>query len=170
LANSGPDILAVSAEHHPDQPAHASLRFDGGQGPDRGAILHTAPNAPLNSATFLGGYTIEVFFKLPDPFVGDHAWMGLLSWEGRSGDAGKHSGWSPLETTCSLNISPERFLQYVVYPADRDADPTSWSHTLPVGREPGGALPRHRHPGPPLRARRDLFRPAVRPGLLRLAG
>ena len=134
LANSGPDILTVSTEHHPGQPAHASLRFDGGKGPDRGAILHTAPNAALNSMTFGGGYTIEVFLKLPDPFVGDHAWMGILSWEGRSGDAGKHSGWSPLEPTCSLNLSPERFLQYVVYPADRDADPTSWSHALPVGR------------------------------------
>jgi hypothetical protein len=134
LANSGPDILTVSTEHHPGQPAHASLRFDGGKSPDRGAILHTAPTAALNGMTFASGYTIEVFLKLPDPFVGDHAWMGILSWEGRSGDAGKHSGWSPLEPTCSLNLSPERFLQYVVYPADRDADPTSWSHAVPVGR------------------------------------
>ncbi|MDM4718737.1 hypothetical protein QTQ03_03685 [Micromonospora sp. WMMA1363] len=31
-------------------------------------------------------------------------------------------------------MSPERFLQYVVYPAKQDADPTSWSHTLPIGR------------------------------------
>ncbi|AGZ38479.1 metallophosphoesterase [Actinoplanes friuliensis DSM 7358] len=134
LANSGPEVLSLSADHHVDQPAHASLRFDGGKGPDRGAILHTGPSAALNSMTFTSGYTIEAFIKLPDPFVGDHAWMGILSWEGRSGDAGKTSGWSPLESTCSLNLSPERFLQYVVYPADRDADPTSWSHALPVGR------------------------------------
>ncbi|WP_433723690.1 LamG-like jellyroll fold domain-containing protein [Actinoplanes sp. CA-051413] len=134
LANSGSAVLTLSAEHHPAQPAHASLRFDGGKGPDRGAILHTGPHAALNGMTFTGGYTIEAFLKLPDPFVGDHAWMGILSWEGRSGDAGKHSGWSPLEPTCSLNVSPERFLQYVVYPADRDADPTSWSHAVPVGR------------------------------------
>jgi len=77
---------------------------------------------------------IEVFVKLPDPFQGSHAWMGILSWEGRSGDAGKTTGWSPDEPTCSLNLSGERFLQYVVYPADQDADPTSWSHALPVGR------------------------------------
>ncbi|GIJ52353.1 hypothetical protein Val02_92390 [Virgisporangium aliadipatigenens] len=49
-------------------------------------------------------------------------------------DAGKSSGWSPEEPTCSLNLSPERFLQFVVYPTDVDADPTSWSHALPVGR------------------------------------
>ena len=134
LANSAQNVLTRSTEHHVAQPAHASLRFDGGKNPDRGAILHTAPDAALNSMTFENGYTIEAFIKLPDPFEGDHAWMGVLSWEGRSGDAGKTSGWSPLEPTCSLNISPERFLQYVVYPADRDADPTSWSHALPTGR------------------------------------
>ncbi|GGK97542.1 LamG-like jellyroll fold domain-containing protein [Mangrovihabitans endophyticus] len=134
LATSGPDMLTLSADHHPAQPAHASVRFDGGKSPDRGALLATAPHAALNGMTFEDGYTFEVFLKLPDPFVGDHAWMGIFSWEGRSGDAGKSSGWSPLECTCSLNLSPERFLQYVVYPADRDADPTSWSHALPVGR------------------------------------
>ncbi|MEU8874199.1 LamG-like jellyroll fold domain-containing protein [Streptomyces javensis] len=72
--------------------------------------------------------------KLPDPFEGDHAWMGILSWEGRNGDAGKTTGWSPDEPTCSLDVTPERFLQFVVYPQVQDADPTSWSHALPVGR------------------------------------
>jgi hypothetical protein len=134
LHASGPEVLTWSDEHHVNQPAHASLRFDGGQSPDRGAILEAAPAAPINRMTFDRGYTIEAFIKLPDPFDGDHAWMGILSWEGRNGDAGKTSGWSTEEPTCSLNLSPERFLQYVVYPIDRDADPTSWSHALPVGR------------------------------------
>ncbi|MDG4834504.1 metallophosphoesterase [Solwaraspora sp. WMMD1047] len=134
LHASPPETLTWSPEHHPGQPAHASLRFDGGKGPDRGAVLRAAPGAPINSMSFDSGYTIEAFVKLPDPFVGDHAWMGILSWEGRAGDAGKTSGWSPDEPTCSLNLSGERFLQYVVYPVDRDADPTSWSHALPVGR------------------------------------
>ncbi|MEU6410034.1 LamG-like jellyroll fold domain-containing protein [Microbispora sp. NPDC046933] len=134
LHDSAPEVLRWAADHHEGQPAHASLRFDGGKGPDRGAVLRTAPDAPITSMTFDSGYTIEVFIKLPDPFEGDHAWMGILSWEGRNGDAGKTSGWSPDEPTCSLNLSPERFLQYVVYPRHRDADPTSWSHALPVGR------------------------------------
>jgi hypothetical protein len=134
LANSGPDVLTLSDDHHAGQPAHASLRFDGGTNPNRGAILQTAAHATVNSMTFEKGYTIEVFLKLPEPFVGDHAFMGIFSWEGRSGEAGKSSGWSPLEPTCSLNLSSERFLQYVVYPADRDADPTSWTHALPIGR------------------------------------
>lgn len=134
LNTSGPEVLTYSTEHHADQPAHASLRFNGGKSPDRGAILRAGPNASINSMKFLSGYTIEAFIKLPEPFEGDHAWMGILSWEGRSGDAGKTTGWSTDECTCSLNISPERFLQYVVYPDKQDADPTSWSHALPVGR------------------------------------
>ncbi|MGI5211793.1 LamG-like jellyroll fold domain-containing protein [Plantactinospora sp. CA-290183] len=128
------ETLTYSTEHHRGQPAHASLRFDGGKSPDRGAVLRTGPNAPINSMKFTDGYTIEAFVKLPDPYQGDHAWMGIMSWEGRSGDAGKTTGWSPLECTCSLNISPERFLQYVVYAHRQDADPTSWSHALPTGR------------------------------------
>ncbi|MFJ8186547.1 LamG-like jellyroll fold domain-containing protein [Streptomyces sp. NPDC096105] len=134
LHSSGPQALIFSTDHHPGQPAHASLRFDGGQKPDRGAILTTGPHAPLNSEKFLHGYTIETFIRLPDPFEGNHAWMGILSWQGRNGDIGKTTGWSPLEPTCSLNLSPERFLQFVVYPERQDADPTSWSHALPVGR------------------------------------
>ncbi|MFF0516873.1 LamG-like jellyroll fold domain-containing protein [Streptomyces sp. NPDC004250] len=134
LHDSGPEILTWSGDHHRDQPTHASLRFDGGKSPDRGATLTTYATAPLNSEKFTGGYTIETFIKLPDPFEGDHAWMGILSWEGRNGDAGKTTGWSPAEPTCSLNVTPERFLQFVVYPHVQNADPTSWSHALPVGR------------------------------------
>jgi phosphatidylethanolamine-binding protein (PEBP) family uncharacterized protein len=134
LHGSAADVLTWSPEHHPAQPAHASLRFDGGQGPDRGAVLRTGPKAPINSNKFENGYTIEAFVKFPEPFVGNHAWMGILSWEGKAADAGKSSGWSDQEPTCSLNVSGEGFLQYVVYPADRDAVPTSWSHALPHGR------------------------------------
>jgi hypothetical protein len=133
LPGSAAEVLTVSADHHTGAPAHASLRFDGGKGPARGALLRTAANDPLNSMKFRNGYTIEVFVKLPEPFTGDHSWMGVLSWEGRSGDAGKQSGWSPLEPTCSLNLSPERFAQYVVYSHEGDVNPTSWSHALPVG-------------------------------------
>ncbi|WP_020014451.1 LamG-like jellyroll fold domain-containing protein [Promicromonospora sukumoe] len=134
LHASTPAALTWSAEHHDDQPAHASLRFDGGKGPDRGAVLHTGPDAPVNTMKFESGYTIETFLKLPEPFEGDHSWMGVLSWEGRAGDAGKQGGWSEDDAPCSLNVTGERFLQFVVYPVPVDDDPTSWSHALPVGR------------------------------------
>ncbi len=129
-----PEAISLSAEHHVNQPAHASLRFDGGKNPDHAGLLKTGDHAPLNSEKFLNGYTIELFLKLPEPFEGDHSWMGILSWEGRMADAGKTNGYNPNEPTCSLNLSGERFLQYVVYPAVQDASPTSWSHALPTGR------------------------------------
>ncbi|WP_116953456.1 LamG-like jellyroll fold domain-containing protein [Jiangella endophytica] len=134
LHSSASGLLTRSLDHHDGAPAHASLRFDGGQSPNRGAILEAVEGAPINQEKFLGGYTIEVFLKLPEPFEGNHAWMGVFSWQGRAGDAGKTAGYSPLEPTCSLNVSPERFLQYVLYPHVEDASPTSWSHALPVGR------------------------------------
>ncbi|GAA4632099.1 metallophosphoesterase [Actinoallomurus vinaceus] len=134
LNSSAAEVLTWSADHHVGQPAHASLRFDGGKNPDRGAILEAAATAPVNSLKFTSGYTIEAFIKLPDPYDGDHSWMGILSWEGRNGDAGKTNGWSRDEPTCSLNVSPERFLQFVVYPDVQDASPTSWSHAIPTGR------------------------------------
>lgn len=134
LHGSAPEVLTFSDDHQEGQPAHASLRFDGGTGPDRGAVLQTGPRAPVNSVKLEKGYTIEAYVKLPEPFVGNHAFMGILSWEGRNSEAGKTHGYSPDEPTCSLNLSSERFLQYVVYPSRQDASPTSWSHALATGR------------------------------------
>lgn len=132
LPGSGPEVLTLTADHHVGAPARASLRFDGGIGPDRGALLRTGPGAGVNGMTFRDGYTFEVFLKLPDPFVGEHSWMGVFSFEGRAADAGKHAGL-PLEPPCSLNLAPDRFLQFVLHPADGDDDPTAWSHALPLG-------------------------------------
>lgn len=134
LHDGGPELLTWSTDHHEAQPAHASLRFDGGQDPDRGAVLRTGADAPIAAMPFERGYTIETFLKLPEPFRGDHAWMGILGWEGRVGEVGKDGGWSPDDAPCSLNLSGERFLQFVVYPRNRDDDPTCWSHALPTGR------------------------------------
>lgn len=50
------ETLTFSDEHHSGQPAHASLRFDGGKGPDRGAILRAGPDAPINGMKFRDGY------------------------------------------------------------------------------------------------------------------
>jgi hypothetical protein len=132
LPGSGPAVLTLSADHHAGAPAQASLRFDGGIGPDRGALLRTGPGAAVNGMTFRDGYTIEVFLKLPSPFVGEHSWMGVFSFEGRAADAGK-SAALPLEPPCSLNLAPDRFLQFVLHPADGDDNPTAWSHALPLG-------------------------------------
>ncbi|SFT36562.1 Concanavalin A-like lectin/glucanases superfamily protein [Actinopolyspora lacussalsi subsp. righensis] len=134
LHGGPPELLTFSSEHHDAAPAHASLRFDGGQDPNRGAVLRAKRDSPINSAGFTRGYTIETFLKLPEPFRGSHAWMGILGWEGRAGDAGKDGGYSTDDAPCGLALSGERFLQHVVYPHNRDDDPTCWSHALPVGQ------------------------------------
>ncbi|WP_432543568.1 LamG-like jellyroll fold domain-containing protein [Kineococcus sp. SYSU DK002] len=134
IGAAGAGTLTWSGDHHDGAPAHASLRFDGHKDPDGGAVLETGPDAPVNSEQFLDGFTLEVFLKLPDPFVGDHAWMGVLSWEGNNGDAGKTSGYTTEEPSCSLNVTSEWFLQFVLYPSADDVNPTSWSHALTPGR------------------------------------
>ncbi len=97
---------------------------------------------PVTRASVRSGYTIELFLKLPDPFVGAHGFMGIFSWVDRAGEAGKHNGYSALEPTCSMNVSGERFLQYVVYPEVQDAspfhlNPTSTSTPAARGRSVG---------------------------------
>lgn len=134
LHDGQPEVLTFSDDHHDAAPAPASLRFDGGQSPKRGAVLRAKKDAPINSMGFSRGYTIETLLKLPDPLQGTHAWMGVFGWEGRAGDAGKDGGYSPDDAPCGLALSGERFLQFVVYPHNRDDDPTCWSHALPVGR------------------------------------
>lgn len=54
LVSVGGGSLIWSADHHPDQPGHGSLEFDGGKPPLKGAYLRTVDGAPLNSLTFRG--------------------------------------------------------------------------------------------------------------------
>jgi hypothetical protein len=125
----GTPVLSYSAQYHPDQPAHASLFFNGG--PNAGAYLRTADRAPLNALTFTSGYTFEAFIKLPKDFDGSHAWCGLLSRMGSGGDAGK-TGDDPNEPTATLNLSGGAELQWAVWPLNQNRISTNWSHLLPL--------------------------------------
>jgi hypothetical protein len=130
LGGSAPSALSWIADHHADQPSHVSLSIDGG--PGRGAYLRTADGARLNRLRFERGYTLEAFLKIPAAYNdGTHNWMGLYSWMGKSGDAGK-TGGDPQEPIASLNVSPERFLQFISYPVPRIDSATSWSHAIPT--------------------------------------
>jgi hypothetical protein len=132
LGASAASAITWTTDHHADQPAHTSLVLDGGSAPTRGAYLRTGDTAPLNRMHFERGYTIEAFVKIPRAFNdGGHNWMGLLSWTGRSGDAGK-TGGDPQEPVASLNLSSERFLQWISYPLPRNDALTSWGHALPT--------------------------------------
>ena len=132
LPGSAADSLRVSAEHHPDQPAHASWLFAGGKDPARGGYLRTADNAPLNRQTFRNGYTIEAFVKLADDGA-DHSWEGLLSRLGTGADVGK-TGSDPSEPVAKLGFSGGRQVQWAVYPLDKNDTFTNWGHEQVAGR------------------------------------
>ncbi|NUP51018.1 MAG: Tat pathway signal sequence domain protein [Catenulispora sp.] len=128
--------LTWSAEHHPDQPGHGSVRFTGQGDPTRGAWLQTVPNAPLNAAEFEHGYTFEAFFKLPaDWDSSQNAWSALLSRWGMSGEAGKTgANIDPQEPVATLSLSGGRELQWCVYPLNTNGSSTNWGHELPLDK------------------------------------
>jgi len=127
--------LTWSADHHPDQPAHASVYFGGRGNPLKGAYLQTNAGAPLNADTFARGYTFEAFFKLPADWASSQsAWTAILSRWGMSGEAGKHGGATdPQEPIATLSLSGDRELQWCVYPLNRTDSSTNWGHELPLG-------------------------------------
>jgi beta-galactosidase len=125
----GDDVLTYSADHHPGQPAPASLHFAGGT--NRGAYLRTAHDAPLNAHAFTGGYTVEAFIRLPNDFGDGHGWCGVLSRIDTGASVGK-TGPQQAEPTATLNLSDGAELQWAVWPLNQNRISTNWSHLLPL--------------------------------------
>lgn len=126
LVTVGTSSLTWSSDHHPDQPGHGSLEFQGYKSPLRGAYLRTVDDAPLNSATFTSGYTIEAFYRLPadwDP--AHHAWGGLVSRTGTGGAAGKTAD-DPDEPLATLSLSDGPGPQWAVRPLNQQGIATNW--------------------------------------------
>ncbi|MET9848105.1 LamG-like jellyroll fold domain-containing protein [Streptomyces ossamyceticus] len=132
LVTVGGGTLTHSADHHPDQPGHGSLEFHGGKPPLKGAWLRTVDGAPLNSATFEDGYTIEAFYRLPadwDP--AHHAWAGILGRTGTGGAAGKTQD-DPDEPLATLSLSNDREPQWAVRPLNQQGIATNWGQETPL--------------------------------------
>ncbi|GAB2916957.1 LamG-like jellyroll fold domain-containing protein [Streptomyces heilongjiangensis] len=132
LVTVGGGTLTYSADHHPDQPGHGSLEFRGGKPPLTGACLRTVDGAPLNSATFADGYTIEAFYRLPadwDP--ARHAWAGILGRTGTGGAAGRTED-DPDEPLATLSLSIDREPQWAVRPLNQQGIATNWGHETPL--------------------------------------
>jgi hypothetical protein len=127
MDGSGAEALRFSAAHHPDQPAHGSLRLDGGRTPARGAWLSTADGAALNRVTLERGYTIETFLWLPADWGGEHGFTGVLS-RFESGKAAGKTADDPLEAAAALNVSGGGELQWAVFPKHEDRIATNWGH------------------------------------------
>ncbi|MFI2203421.1 LamG-like jellyroll fold domain-containing protein [Streptomyces sp. NPDC020192] len=128
----GGGTLGWSADHHPDQPGHGSLEFQGYKSPLKGAYLKTVDGAPLNSATFRSGYTIEAFYRLPadwDP--GHNAWSGIVSRTGTGGAAGKTAD-DPDEPLATLSLSNDREPQWAMRPLNQEGIATNWGQETPL--------------------------------------
>ncbi|MFE7749793.1 LamG-like jellyroll fold domain-containing protein [Streptomyces sp. NPDC057428] len=126
--------LSWSADHHPDQPGHASLKFVGGRNPVNGSYLTTGAKAPLNTETFKGGYTIETFVRMPlDWDGGRNGNASILSRRGAAGDAGKHGrNTDPKEPLAQLAITNNgREAQFNHYPTNDTYPTTNWGHGMP---------------------------------------
>jgi hypothetical protein len=127
------DALTWTTDHHPDQPAHASLRFVGGKNPLHGSYLTTAAKAALNAETFSKGYTIEAFIKIPlDWDATDNGWMSVISRRGKASDAGKSGrNTDPNEPLSALGISNNgREPQFNTYPLSQTYPTTNWGQGL----------------------------------------
>ncbi|MER5216516.1 LamG-like jellyroll fold domain-containing protein [Streptomyces sp. NPDC002838] len=126
LVTVGASTLTWSSDHHPDQPGHGSLEFHGFKSPLKGAYLRTVDGAPLNSATFKAGYTIEAFYRLPADWDASHnAWGGLVSRTGTGGAAGKTEG-DPDEPLATLSLSDGPGPQWAVRPLNQQGIATNW--------------------------------------------
>ncbi|MFF5301756.1 LamG-like jellyroll fold domain-containing protein [Streptomyces sp. NPDC013161] len=132
LVTVGGGALNWSSDHHPDQPGHGSLEFTGYKSPLKGAYLRTVDGAPLNSATFKRGYTVEAFYRLPADWDPDHnAWSGLVSRTGTGGAAGK-TGDDPDEPLATLSLSNDREPQWAVRPLNQEGIASNWGQETPL--------------------------------------
>ncbi|MCI3270934.1 LamG-like jellyroll fold domain-containing protein [Streptomyces cylindrosporus] len=132
VVSVGGGTLGWSADHHPDQPGHGSLEFSGYKSPLKGSYLQTVDKAPLNSAVFKDGYTIEVFYRMPADWDPDHnAWAGLVSRRGTGGAAGK-TGDDPDEPLATLSLSNDREPQWAMRPLNQEGIATNWGQETPL--------------------------------------
>ncbi|MBT0567655.1 LamG-like jellyroll fold domain-containing protein [Williamsia sp. CHRR-6] len=135
-AGSAGTDLTWSSSHHPDQPAAASLLFNGK--PKTSTYLQTVDGAPINTATFASGYTVEAFFRLTRDFDADaNGFSAVLSRYGNASAAGKAGGGAsgdPDEPVVTLSLSGDRELQWCVYPTSSNSSITNWGHELPLDR------------------------------------
>jgi hypothetical protein len=132
MPGSAANALTYSARFSPRQPSRASLNFDGGKNPAHGAYLRTVDSAPINTATFQRGYTIEAFVWLPADFKnGQHAWCGIFGRQGTGGQAGK-TGDDPAEPAATLSLSDGAAFQWAAFPQNQNAIATNWGHELPL--------------------------------------
>ncbi|MDW5598347.1 LamG-like jellyroll fold domain-containing protein [Conexibacter stalactiti] len=98
--------------------------------PMRLSYLSTAANAPVNSASFPNGYTIESFVKIDADWTsGGNAWMGALTRDGKRGEVTGFPipGSDSDEPAFTLAVSSLREIQWNASVVTPLAERTNWS-------------------------------------------
>ncbi len=132
-AGAAPGSHRFASAHHDDQPGFGSLALTGGK--KSGDYQRTVAGAPLDSATFRQGYTVEAFVRIPADFDGDaDGFSAILSRAASAKDAGTtpDDAGDPDEPAATLSVSGSREIQWCVYPTTQQGSLTNWSHELPA--------------------------------------
>ncbi len=78
------------------------------------AYLRTINEAPINTETFMDGYTIELVFMMPVDYDASDAWMNILAREGSGAKLGSGQwDYEGHHGTMQINISNCKEIQYM---------------------------------------------------------
>lgn len=78
------------------------------------AYLRTIDKAPINTETFMDGYTIELVFMMPVDYDASDAWMNILAREGLGAKLGSGQwDYEGHHGTMQINISNCKEIQYM---------------------------------------------------------
>ncbi|MBN3787857.1 LamG-like jellyroll fold domain-containing protein [Burkholderia sp. Ac-20353] len=125
------DDLVWSDDRHRLSAAPGSVQFrNTDKNVPRLSYFLTDAAAPINAETLANGYTVEAFVKIDkDWSAGKHAWMNIMSRDGKRGDLPGFIGGDPESPPMLFAVSSLREIQWEVVPVqsgNRDAK-TNWS-------------------------------------------
>ena len=109
-----------SDDHHYLSAAPGSVRFlNTDKNTARMSYFTTDAAAIINGQTAPNGYTVEAFIKIDRDWVASkHAWMNIMTRDGKRGDLAGFSGGDPESPPLLFAVSSLREIQWEVVPDD----------------------------------------------------
>ncbi len=109
-----------SNDHHYLSAAPGSVRFlNTDKNTARMSYFTTDAAAIINGQTSPNGYTVEAFIKIDRDWVASkHAWMNIMTRDGKRGDLAGFSGGDPESPPLLFAVSSLREIQWEVVPDD----------------------------------------------------
>ncbi|WP_312436337.1 LamG-like jellyroll fold domain-containing protein [Achromobacter sp.] len=109
-----------SDDHHYLSAAPGSVRFlNTDKNTARMSYFTTDAAAIINGETATDGYTVEAFIKIDRDWVAaKHAWMNIMTRDGKRGDLAGFSGGDPESPPLLFAVSSLREIQWEVVPDD----------------------------------------------------